>query len=147
MKMYEKDTKNERPICNNNLKQILNHKDEQGTAISLEKPQQHLENKKALPVRSDKYTKEISALIEVASKLSLKGKTLCCSFCRNNNETESVYKSHNRTDVSGTIICPILANHKCEVCGEKAHTRNYCELFQRQTKLKKIQKYAFNKNL
>ena len=101
---------------------------------------------KVLPTRSENFELEISFLISEASKLRLKGIILCCSFCRNNNETQIVYESHNKTDVSGKVKCPILANHKCDVCGGFAHTRNYCEVFKRQTKLRKIERYGLSKN-
>jgi hypothetical protein len=150
VKTYDvQEIPNKSPICNNRLKGKLEHKDDKDESAIRKSPQlmNNFENKKLLPLRSEKYTQEISVLVVEANKLSLKGKTLCCNFCRNNNESEVVYKSHNRTDVSGKIICPILANHQCEVCGVYAHTRNYCELYKRQTKFKQIQKYALNKNL
>lgn len=57
-------------------------------------------------------------------------KFTCCSFCKNNGEPEQVYMSHPFKDVKGTVVCPILKNYQCPMCGEsgeKAHTITYCK--------------------
>ncbi|KAF1744819.1 hypothetical protein MXB_3547 [Myxobolus squamalis] len=51
-----------------------------------------------------------------------------CSFCKNNNEPEFIYKSH-RLKSQGYITCPVLRLYKCPMCnatGDFAHTVKYC---------------------
>ncbi|KAA0188022.1 hypothetical protein HAZT_HAZT004576 [Hyalella azteca] len=51
-----------------------------------------------------------------------------CKFCRNNNEEEIF---HEFKDVTGRVVCPVLSQHVCELCGASgsdAHTRKYCPL-------------------
>lgn len=51
-----------------------------------------------------------------------------CTFCKNNNEPEFIYRSH-RLKKNGSVICPILWAYKCPLCnatGENAHTIKYC---------------------
>lgn len=64
-------------------------------------------------------------------KRTMRGcKTTCCSFCRNNGEPEHVYMSHPFKNLSGVVVCPVLQNHKCPICGEsgdRAHTITYCK--------------------
>lgn len=59
-------------------------------------------------------------------------KYTACSFCKNNGEPEHVYMSHPFKDTKGVIICPILKNYQCPMCGEsgeKAHTITYCKQY------------------
>ena len=53
-----------------------------------------------------------------------------CVFCKNNEESEKVYKSHVLKDVYGRIQCPILRLYRCPICGnpggDAAHTIRYC---------------------
>lgn len=55
-----------------------------------------------------------------------------CKFCRNNGETLALVSSHVlRCPRSQRLICPVLRNHVCEICGasgDLGHTRNYCPL-------------------
>lgn len=55
-----------------------------------------------------------------------------CKFCKNNGETTQMYRSHSlRNPSDGRLICPVLRDHVCEMCGatgDDAHTRNYCPL-------------------
>lgn len=55
-----------------------------------------------------------------------------CKFCKNNGETAQMYRSHSlRNPSDGRLICPVLRDHVCEMCGatgDDAHTRNYCPL-------------------
>jgi len=55
------------------------------------------------------------------------GKSVC-NFCKTNGERSEVYQSHN-TGPPGSVTCPNLFKHKCEICGatgRNAHTRGYC---------------------
>ncbi|XP_066586774.1 uncharacterized protein nanos [Prorops nasuta] len=52
-----------------------------------------------------------------------------CVFCKNNGETEEFYRGHILKDAYGKIICPVLRQYKCKICGasgDYAHTRKYC---------------------
>ncbi|KAK5877859.1 hypothetical protein CesoFtcFv8_025328 [Champsocephalus esox] len=53
----------------------------------------------------------------------------CCRFCKQNGESVTVYRSHRLKSDEGKVICPILWNYTCPLCGasgDKAHTRRYC---------------------
>jgi len=55
--------------------------------------------------------------------------TKFCKFCKNNREPRKFYLSHSTMDSNGDVICPILQQYRCELCGAtgtKAHTRSYC---------------------
>lgn len=55
------------------------------------------------------------------------GKSVC-NFCKTNGERSEVYQSHN-TGPPGSVTCPNLFKHQCEICGatgKNAHTRGYC---------------------
>merc|ERR1719186_1647075 len=52
-----------------------------------------------------------------------------CGFCTQNGERKEVFRSHNKADADGKVICPYLASHVCETCGatgQNAHTKTYC---------------------
>jgi len=53
-----------------------------------------------------------------------------CKFCKNNGESPDSYRSHVlRNPGTGQLICPVLRDHRCEVCGatgDDAHTKSYC---------------------
>jgi len=52
-----------------------------------------------------------------------------CGFCRGNGECLDVYSSHSLRSSTGTVSCPYLRGHVCEICGatgDQAHTRSYC---------------------
>jgi hypothetical protein len=55
-----------------------------------------------------------------------------CAFCKNNNETQEMYRSHILKDTEGKTVCPILQKYNCPICnnngGEYAHTIRYCPL-------------------
>ena len=50
-----------------------------------------------------------------------------CKFCKNNGETTQMYRSHSlRNPSDGRLICPVLRDHICDLCGatgDGAHTR------------------------
>ncbi|NP_001128394.1 protein nanos [Nasonia vitripennis] len=52
-----------------------------------------------------------------------------CVFCKNNGEDIKIYKKHLLKDADGKILCPILRNYTCPICGangDAAHTIKYC---------------------
>lgn len=70
-----------------------------------------------------------------------------CVFCKNNNESESVYSTHVLKDPDGKVVCPALYIYKCPICnntGPDAHTVKHCpynpELLRKQTELAEIWK-------
>lgn len=57
---------------------------------------------------------------------------LVCHFCKRNNESVAMYTSHVCKDKNGIVVCPVLRNLSCDMCGNNggdyAHTRRYCPL-------------------
>ncbi|XP_026545279.1 nanos homolog 2 [Notechis scutatus] len=52
-----------------------------------------------------------------------------CNFCKHNGESKKVYSSHTLKRADGVVVCPILRNYTCPLCGataDKAHTLKYC---------------------
>ncbi|KAM3829471.1 nanos homolog 2 [Vipera latastei] len=52
-----------------------------------------------------------------------------CNFCKHNGESKKVYSSHALKRADGVVVCPILRNYTCPLCGataDKAHTLKYC---------------------
>ncbi|KAL5282302.1 NANOS1 family protein [Megaselia abdita] len=52
-----------------------------------------------------------------------------CVFCENNNEPNSVVRSHSVKDFYGRVLCPKLRIYVCPIChvsGDYAHTIKYC---------------------
>ena len=81
--------------------------------------------------------------MEKSRKLQTSNKQLCCTFCKNNNEKEHIYRSHTLKDLSGRVTCPFLKLYTCPICGESgenAHTITYCKKY----KYQKINSLATN---
>lgn len=58
-----------------------------------------------------------------------------CRFCKQNGESPRVYRSHTLKSANGSVVCPILRNYTCPICGatgDDAHTRRYCPVLRRQ---------------
>lgn len=58
-----------------------------------------------------------------------------CRFCKQNGESPRVYWSHTLKSANGSVVCPILRNYTCPICGatgDYAHTRRYCPVVRRQ---------------
>ncbi|XP_070620708.1 nanos homolog 2 [Erythrolamprus reginae] len=52
-----------------------------------------------------------------------------CNFCKHNGESKKVYSSHALKRADGVVVCPILRNYTCPLCGataNQAHTLKYC---------------------
>lgn len=55
--------------------------------------------------------------------------TRLCQFCKNNEESVLVYKSHWLKSPTGEVLCPFLRKYVCPLCGAtgpKAHTLRFC---------------------
>ncbi|KAL5282306.1 NANOS1 family protein [Megaselia abdita] len=62
-------------------------------------------------------------------KMILKQNQPFCVFCENNNEPNSVVRSHSVKDFYGRVLCPKLRIYVCPIChvsGDYAHTIKYC---------------------
>ncbi|XP_054166347.1 phospholipase D A-like [Oppia nitens] len=63
-----------------------------------------------------------------------------CVFCKNNNRSEEIYKSHILKDPEDKIVCPYLRAYDCPIChnggGIYAHTVRYCPMNRAGIKLK-----------
>lgn len=58
-----------------------------------------------------------------------------CRFCKQNGESPRVYRSHTLKSADSIVVCPILWNYICPICGatgDDAHTRRYCPVVRRQ---------------
>lgn len=54
-----------------------------------------------------------------------------CGFCKNNGESDKVYKGHRLKDFYGRVVCPVLRSYVCPICnasGDSAHTIKYCPM-------------------
>ncbi|KAK2816467.1 hypothetical protein Q7C36_022738 [Tachysurus vachellii] len=52
-----------------------------------------------------------------------------CGFCKQNGESAEIYTSHRLKARTGRVLCPVLRNYVCPICGatgDTAHTRHYC---------------------
>ncbi|XP_067909484.1 nanos homolog 1-like [Heterodontus francisci] len=64
-----------------------------------------------------------------------------CVFCRNNNESVTLYTTHILKGPDGRVLCPILRRYTCPLCGangDNAHTIKYCPLSKLQPSLPKL---------
>uniref|UniRef100_A0A3B5JZ24 Nanos homolog 3 n=2 Tax=Takifugu rubripes TaxID=31033 RepID=A0A3B5JZ24_TAKRU len=55
--------------------------------------------------------------------------TRLCQFCKNNEESVLVYRSHWLKGPTGEVLCPFLRKYVCPLCGAtgpKAHTLRFC---------------------
>ncbi|XP_077576020.1 nanos homolog 3 [Stigmatopora nigra] len=53
----------------------------------------------------------------------------CCNFCKRNGEIETVYTAHRLKNDAGEVLCPILSEYVCPLCGATgtaAHTKRFC---------------------
>ena len=93
-----------------------------------------------LPKRSDQI--DMSSFIRMAEIKRANGARMkLCTFCRSNDETEAVYRSHSLKDANDKITCPILLHYSCPECGasgENSHTRKYCPVLQKRVRLQML---------
>ncbi|XP_068604349.1 nanos homolog 2-like [Brachionichthys hirsutus] len=92
------------------------------------------EDSKMSPAETTSSMSDTSSSSISSSSLSGTSSDLC-RFCKQNGETARVYRSHKLKADDGRVICPILWNYTCPVCGatgDRAHTRRYCPQLQRQ---------------
>ncbi|XP_043568788.1 nanos homolog 1-like [Chiloscyllium plagiosum] len=64
-----------------------------------------------------------------------------CVFCRNNNESVTLYTTHILKSPDGRVLCPILRRYTCPLCGangDNAHTIKYCPLSKLQPSIPKV---------
>ncbi|XP_072883969.1 nanos homolog 1-like [Hemitrygon akajei] len=64
-----------------------------------------------------------------------------CVFCRNNNESVTLYTTHVLKSPDGRVLCPILRRYTCPLCGangDNAHTIKYCPLSKLQPSIPKL---------
>lgn len=55
-----------------------------------------------------------------------------CLYCKENGWSKRCYESHTLKTDEGCVICPVLRNTVCALCGatgDTAHTEMYCEVF------------------
>lgn len=72
------------------------------------------------------------------SQTSRPADEVTCNFCKHNGESKNVYSSHPLKSNDGVVVCPILRNYTCPLCGataDKAHTLKYCPLNQKKESL------------
>ena len=48
-----------------------------------------------------------------------------CKVCF--DASKSGYNTHNVRDYASNVVCPVLLNTKCNVCGYFGHTTKYCK--------------------
>ena len=84
--------------------------------------------------RNSPDTSSVSSLSDASSRGASVDADFC-RFCMQNKESPRVYRSHTLKSANGRVVCPILWNYTCPVCGatgDYAHTRRYCPLVRHQ---------------
>lgn len=79
-------------------------------------------------------TSSVSSLSDASSSGTASDADFC-RFCKQNGESPRVYRSHTLKSADLRVVCPILWNYTCPICGatgDDAHTRRYCPVVQRQ---------------
>lgn len=64
-----------------------------------------------------------------AKNAALAKQDIKCNFCKNNQESEFVYRGHALKSPDGRVLCEYLRSYTCPVChasGDNAHTVRYC---------------------
>lgn len=80
-------------------------------------------------------TSSASSLSDASSNGTSSSDADFCRFCKQNGESPQVYRSHTLKSANGIVVCPILWNYRCPICGatgDNAHTRRYCPVVRRQ---------------
>jgi len=70
------------------------------------------------------FTKKAKALLlAIAIAIAI---AMFCKVCF--DASKSDYKTHNVKDSASNVVCPLLLNTKCRMCGYFGHTTKYCKL-------------------
>ena len=70
------------------------------------------------------FTKKAKALLlAIAIAIAI---AMFCKVCF--DASKSDYKTHNVRDSASNVVCPLLLNTKCRMCGYFGHTTKYCKL-------------------
>lgn len=74
-------------------------------------------------------------------------RTMMCTFCKTNGESEEIYSSHSLKNSVNKITCPILMRYTCVECGasgENTHTIRYCPVMQKKLRKQTLSKLVSN---
>ncbi|XP_056868399.1 nanos homolog 2-like [Takifugu flavidus] len=92
----------------------------------------HIKGREVYRISTD--ASSVSSLSD-ASSSGTSSDTDFCRFCKQNGESPRVYRSHTLKSADSRVVCPILQNYICPICGatgDYAHTRRYCPVVRRQ---------------